>query len=102
MHFIISEGKKVKELWIDAKDDPREIFWTKNIMLMTGWKIRKHSGVQDQSAGEGCMEQKTDCSGVLTHDCNKCCRLTMLLEQVIKKQSNSGTIIQVDNNSTNF
>jgi len=80
MYFITSEGKKVKELWIDAKDDPRETVWRKNIMLMTGSKIKNHSDVQDQRAGEGCMEQKTDCFGVLTHDCNWCCRLTMLLE----------------------
>ena len=48
MYFITSEGKKVKELWIDAKDDPRETVWRKNIMLMTGSKIRKHSDVRDQ------------------------------------------------------
>jgi hypothetical protein len=60
------------------------------MMLMMGSKIRKYSEVQDQGASEGCMEQKLNCFGVLTGDCNKCCRLTMLLKEVIiSKQEES-------------
>jgi hypothetical protein len=87
-------------LWIDAKYDLREIVYRQNMMLMMGSKIIKYSEVQDQGASEGCMDQKLNCFGVLTGDCNKCCMLTMLLKKVItsKKRNHTEVKCQRGNN----